>query len=189
MAKNDFIAFSPPLNGGNVVTKLFLVAPGTTSSINAGEFVVKTPGTGSGKYAAAFTASSATQPQVGTDYLAGFALSTSTETTTASGFVEVAAIVPGQVFLGAPKTAANFGLTAGSLSQGTYNAQVGKRVLIDVTGGVMTVLSTDSWTVAAGKNGLIVEYIDVTTSNGKVAFSLNTNLLYQSQLLASSSAV
>lgn len=188
MAKNDFIAYSPPLTG-MVVTKQYLVAKGTTSSINAGEFVIKTPGTGSGGFAAAFTASVATQPAVGTDYLAGFALSTSTETTTASGLVEVAAILPGQVFLGAPKTAANFGLTSGSYSQATYNANLGKRVLIDVTAGVHTVLNTDNWSAASGKNGLIVEYIDVTTTNGKVAFSLNTNLLYQSQLVSTSGAV
>ena len=187
MAKNDFQLFNP--SGTATPTKQFLVAPGTTSSINTGEFVIKTPGSGTSKYAAAFTASSATQPTVGTDYLAGFAMSTSTETTTASGVVEVAALIPGTVYLGNPKTAANFGLTTGSLSQTTYNAQVYKRVLIDVTAGVMTVLSTDSWTVSGGKNGLIIEYIDVTTSSGKVAFSLNQNLYYANQLLTSSGAV
>lgn len=172
MAKNDFQIQYPPHTGTNRAN-LFLVAPGTTSSINAGEFVVKPLGSGSGKYAAAFTASQALQPSVGTDYLAGFAMSTSTETTTASGLVEVFYIDPATIYFGNPKTAASFGLTVGSLSQATYNAQVGKRVLIDVTSGVFTVLSTDS-----ANNGLVVEYADVTTTNGKVAFSLRGGLAY-----------
>ena len=172
MAKNDFQIQYPPHTGTNRAN-LFVVAPGTTSSINAGEFVVKPLGSGSGKYAAAFTASQALQPQVGTDYLAGFAMSTSTETTTASGLVEVFYVDPATIYFGNPKTAANFGLTAGSLSQATYNAQVGKRVLIDVTSGVHTVLATDNV-----NSGLVVEYVDVTTSNGKVAFSLRGGLAY-----------
>lgn len=170
MAKNDFVAFAPVIDGADVVHQ-FLVAPGTTSSINAGEFATKALGTNT--YAKAFTASQALQPQVGTDYLAGFAMSTSTETTTATGFVEILYMDPAQIYLANPKTAANFGLTAGSLSQATYNAQVGKRVLIDVTAGVHTVLSTDNV-----NSGLVVEYVDVTTTNGKVAFSLRGGLAY-----------
>ena len=156
MAKNDF-SIQFPVDSGTNRNSQFLVAPGTTSS-------------GSGKYAAAFTASQALQPQVGTDYLAGFAKSTSTETTTATGYVEVFYIDPATIYYGNPKTAANFGLTAGSLSQATYNAQVGKRVLIDVTAGVHTVLATDNV-----NNGLVVEYQDITTCGGKVAFSLAYN--------------
>jgi hypothetical protein len=113
------------------------------------------------------------QPQVGTDYLAGFAMSTSTETTTASGLIEVLYVDPSIMFYGNPKTAASFGLTVGSLSQATYNAQVGKRVLIDVTAGVHTVLATDNV-----NSGLVVEYQDVTTAAGKVAFSLRGGLAY-----------
>lgn len=172
MSKNDFILQYPVANGSNR-TAQFLVAPGTTSSINTGEFATKA--LGGATYAKAFTASQALQPSVGTDYLAGFAMSTSTETTTATGFVEIFYLDPATIYYGNPKTAANFGLTAGSLSQATYNAQVGKRVLIDVTTGVMTVLSTDNV-----NNGLVVEYIDVTTSNGKVAFSLRGGLAYNS---------
>lgn len=189
MAKNDFNLLTPPSTGTAVSTHIYLVAPGTTSSINAGEFVVKTPGQGSGKYAASFTASASTQPTVGTDYLAGFAMSTSTETTTATGFVEVLELSPNQVFLANPATAANFGLTSGSQSQSLYNAQVGKRVLIQVSSGVFTVLSTDNWTVAGGKNGVIVEYSDVTQFPGKVAIKLNGNLFYANQLLTTSGAV
>lgn len=172
MAKNDFI-LQPPVNSGTNRTAQYIVAPGTTSSINVGEFVIKPLGSGSGKYAQAFTASQSLQPQVGTDYVAGFAMSTSTETTTASGLVEVLYLDPAQIYFGVPATAANFGLTQGSLSQATYNAQVGKRVLIQVSNGVFTVLSTDGV-----NNGLVVEYTDVTTSNGKVAFSLRGGLAY-----------
>lgn len=172
MAKNDFILQYPVDNGSNR-TAQFLVAPGTTSSINAGEFVIKNLGAGSGNYAKAFTASQSLQPSVGTDYLGGFAMSTSTETTTATGFVEVFYLDPATIYYGNPATAANFGLTQGSLSQATYNAQVGKRVLIQVSNGVFTVLNTDNV-----NNGLVVEYTDVTTSNGKVAFSLRGALAY-----------
>lgn len=172
MAKNDF-ALQYPVDNGSNRTNQFLVAPGTTSSINAGEFVIKPLGAGSGKYAQAFTASQSLQPQVGTDFLAGFAMSTSTETTTATGFVEVFYLDPAIIYFGNPATAANFGLTQGSLSQATYNAQVGKRVLIQVSNGVFTVLNTDNV-----NSGLVVEYVDVTTSNGKVAFSLRGGLVY-----------
>jgi hypothetical protein len=171
MAKNDF-ALLTPVADKSVSTHIYLVAPGTTSSINAGEFVIK--GLGVNKYAAAFTASQALQPGTGTDYIAGFAMSTSTETSTATGYVEVMELNRSQVFLGNPKTAANFGLTAGSQSQATYNAQVSKRVLIDVTSGVHTVLSTDS-----ANNGLVIEYSDVTQYPGKVAFSLRDALSYK----------
>ena len=172
MAKNDF-SIQFPVDSGTNRNSQFLVAPGTTSSINAGEFVVKALGSGSGKYAAAFTASQALQPQVGTDYLAGFAKSTSTETTTATGYVEVFYLDPATIYYGNPKTPANFGLTSGSLSQATYNAQVGRRVLIDVTAGVHTVLAADG-----ANNGLVVEYQDITTCGGKVAFSLRGGLAY-----------
>src|SRR6185369_9977394 len=143
MAKNDFSVLEPVAGGIPTITQ-YIVAPGTTSSINAGEFVIKNVGSGSGNYAKAFTASAATQPVVGTDYIAGFAMSTSTETTTATGVVEVMQFQPGVVYLGNPKTASNFGQGT-TPSQSTYNAQVGKRVLIDVTSGVMTVLATDGW--------------------------------------------
>lgn len=185
MAKNDFALLTPPSTGTAVSTHIYVVAPGTTSSINAGEFVLKTPGTGSGKFAAAFTASSATQPAVGTDYLAGFAMSTSTETTTATGYVEVMELSSNQIFLANASQTGNYGITAGSLSQNLYNAQVGKRVLIQVTAGVFTILSTDAWSSGTGKNGVIVEYLDVTQFPGKVAVKLNGNLFYANQLVTS----
>lgn len=171
MAKNDFSVLMPVPDKA-VPTHIYIVAKGTTSSINAGEFVIKA--LGGATYAAAFTASQALQPSVGTDYLCGFAMSTSTETTTATGFVEVLEITPNMVFQGNPKTAANFGLTSGSQVQGTYNNQVGKRVLIDVTSGVHTVLASDG-----ANNGLVVEYSDVTQYPGKVSFSLRAGLSYK----------
>ena len=187
MAKNDFALLSPPATGVAVSTHIYLVAPGTTSSINAGEFVIKK--VGSGNWASAFTASVSTQPAVGTDYLAGFAMSTSTETTTATGYIEVMELSPNQIFLANPTTVANFGQTAGSLSQTSYNAQVSKRVLIQTSSGVMTVLNTDNWGTQTGKNGVIVEYLDVTQFPGKCAIKLNGNLFYANQLLLNSGAV
>lgn len=164
MAKNDFSVLYPP--GDKLpATHQYIVAKGTTSSINAGEFVLKPLGNAS--FATAFTASQALQPEVGTDYIAGLAMSTSTETTTASGVVEVMELTPNMVFLGNPKTASTFN------SQAKYNGLVGARVHIDVTSGVHTVLATD-FTVG----GLVIEYLDISTQPAKVAFKLRGALFY-----------
>lgn len=173
MAKNDFSLLMPPSTGTKTSTHQYLVAPGTTSSINAGEFVYKPLGSGAGNYAKAMFSGSSTQPVLASDYIAGFAMSTSTENSTATGLVEVMEVTPDMVFLGNPATAANFGLTTGSLSQATYNAQVGKRVLIQGSSGVFTVLTTDG-----SSNGVVVEYVDVTQFP-KVAFSLRAGLNYK----------
>ncbi len=180
MAKNDFQLLWPTPNN-LPPTHPYLVIPGTTSSINVGEFVIKPVGTGSSNYAKAFTASVSTQPLVGSDWIAGFAMSTSTETTTATGFVEVMDLVPGIVFLGNPAAPTSWD------TQAEYNLLVGARVLIQNSSGVMTVLATDAWTAAA-KNGLIVQYIDITQYPAKVAFSLNNMLSYQNQVLSTTLA-
>ncbi len=173
MAKNDFSLLSPPSTGTNVATHIYPVRSGTTSSINAGEFVLKT-GLGAAGFAKAFTASQALQPSTGTDYIVGFAMSTSTETTTATGFVEIMEMSANQVFLGNPKVVGTWGQTAGSQNQTTYNNLVGSRVLIDVTSGVHTLPAVDNV-----NNGVVVEYLDVTQFPGKAAFSLRAANLYK----------
>jgi len=174
MAKNDFSLLYPSSNNFPS-THQYVVAPGTTSSINAGEFVLKVGlGKGANSWVKAFTATQALQPSTGTDYIVGLAMSTSTETTTATGYVEVAEMSPNQVFLGAPKVVATFGQTAGSQSQTTYNNLVGARVLIDVTAGVHTLLAADNV-----NNGVVLEYLDVFQFPGKAAFSLRAGNLYK----------
>lgn len=60
----------------------------------------------------------------------------------------------------APKVAATYN------TQAKVNALVGARVLLDLTGGVYTILAADG----AG-NGCVLEYIDVSRYPGMVAFS------------------
>jgi hypothetical protein len=174
MAKNDF-SLLYPVDSNLPPTHIYPVAAGTTSSINAGEFVLKALGTvASGKAAKAFTASQSLQPSTGTDYIVGLAMSTSTETTTATGYVEVMEMSPNLVFIGNPDVVATWGQTTGSQSQTTYNNLVGSRVLIKVTAGVHTLLAADNV-----NNGLVVEYLDVTQFPGKAAFSLRAGNLYK----------
>lgn len=164
MAANDFQiytdnSFGPP------GTTLHHVASGTTSSINVGELVYKTLGSA---YVVAKTASDATKPVVATDFIAGVAASTSTETASAAGDVYVYPNSRGMTYLGAPKVAATWN------TQAKYDALVGSRVLIDVSaGGVMTVLAADSAT-----SGLVVEPLDIAKYPNRVRFSLRQALNY-----------
>lgn len=145
-----------------------VVAGGTPPAINAGEMVLKTLGN---QYVIPLTTS---KPVVATDFIAGISETASTEASaTTDGIVRVTPYSAGQIWLIAPKTPANFGLTPGSVSQTTYNAKVGQRVTIDVTAGVQTINSTDGST-----NGCIVENLDVVASPGKVAFSIREAAYY-----------
>ncbi len=98
----------------------------------------------------------------------GVAASTSTETASVDGSVDVIPASPGQIWMIAPKVAATWD------TQSEYNALVGSRVLVDNTTGTYTMLATD----AAG-NGCIVEYLDVAKYPGMVAFSWAPNCDYR----------
>ena len=93
--------------------------------------------------------------------------STSTETTTAAGTVEVVPLVPGVTYLVSPKVAATWD------TQAEYDALVGARVLLDVTNGVITILAADG-----ANNGCVVEPLDIRKYPGKVRFSLRQGLNY-----------
>lgn len=149
---------------GSIGTIKMAVTSGTTSSINAGELVLKTPGSA---FVTAWDATASTKPVVGTDYLAGLAMSTSTETATAVGYVEILPIIPGQIFLGNPKVAATWD------TQAEYDALVGDRVLLDTVSGVQTLLATDGATY-----GLVIQPLDISAYPGKIAFSFNPNVNY-----------
>lgn len=141
------------------------VNSGTTSSIKAGELVLKALGSA---FVTAWTAGSAAKPVVSTDFLAGLATTTSTETTSAKGVVTVQPLIPGVVYLGKPNDSTLWD------TQAEYDALVGDRVLLDCSaGGVQTVLSTDGST-----NGLVVEPLDIAKYPSKVAFSLRAGLSY-----------
>ena len=153
MAKGDINPFessNASKMGGSIKA---LVVSGTTASINAGEPVQKLAG-------AAGASQFPNNGPTATIRIMGVAASASTETASTAGTVDVITPSQGQVWLIAPKVAATFN------TQSNYNNQVGKRVLIDLTGGVYTLLAADG----AG-NGCIIEWIDVIRYPGVVAFS------------------
>lgn len=150
----------------------------TAPAINAGEPVAKALGA---QYATPlYTATSAAKPAVATDFLAGISVSTSTETSTVDGSVQAIPITPGQRFIIKPKVPATFFGAGTSPNQTTYNALVGKRVLLDFvantaagTGGTFTILAADS-----AANGCVIEDFNVTDNPGLVAFSFRQALMY-----------
>lgn len=130
-------------------------ADGTVSRIKAGEPVMKRAG-------ATCVLAAITNFPTSTLRVVGVASSTSTETASVAGTVDVIPATNGQLFMIAPKVAATWD------TQAEYNALIGARVLIDNTSGTYTLLASDS----AG-NGCIVEYLDVTRYPGMVAFSFS----------------
>lgn len=138
-----------------------VAAQATPPLINAGEMVLKTLGN---EYV---TAMATNKPVVATDFLAGISLTASTESTTTDGTVEVMPLVPGVIYLIAPKVAATFN------TQAKYNALVGARVLIDVTSGKETILAADGST-----SGCVIENLNIQQYPGLVAFSIRTGAAY-----------
>ena len=161
MAIGDIALFentnSVHMNG----SQKFLVASGTIQSIKAGEPVQKLAG------AAKVTALLTNSPTA-TNRIVGVAASTSTETASVAGLVDVIPAAPGQIWLISPKVPASWN------TQALYNAIVGSRVLIDLTSSSYTLLAADG----AG-NGCIVEYLDVGLYPGKVAISFSPLVDYR----------
>jgi hypothetical protein len=141
------------------------VAAGAAATIKAGRLVKKALGNAS---VVAFAASDATEPVVGTDYLVGLATSTSTETASVAGTVQIMPILPGMVFLGKANTATSWD------TQAEYDALVGDRVLLDSAADrTQTILHTDG-----ANNALVVEPLDIAKYPGKVAFSVRNGAMY-----------
>lgn len=144
--------------GGSVK---YLVPSGTTASINAGEPVEKLAGANGVK-------ALVTNAPTTTDRIVGIAASASTETASVSGTVDVIPVNDSQIWLIAPKVAASWN------TQTLYNANVGKRVLIDLTTGTYTILAADG-----ASNGCIVEFLDISRYPGMVAFSFSPLVDYR----------
>lgn len=123
-----------------------------------------------------YTTSSASSagPVVGTHRIVGVAASTSTETASVAGTVEVIPLVPGQVWTIPAQTAATFGVGATPV-QATYDALVGDRVLIDLasgySAGAYSLLAADGATY-----GCVVMPLDVTKQSGRVAFAFRDDV-------------
>lgn len=159
MANGDITILDQSTMAG-IGARRFLVAASATL-INAGEPVTKALG------AAVVTPMATNKPVVATDFLAGIAATTSTNTAGAAGDVWVNPLVPGVIYLMAPKVAATWN------TQALYDALVGARVLIDLTSSVYTILATDGAT-----SGCVVEALDIAKYPGKVAFSIRNAVSY-----------
>ncbi len=159
MALGDIKVLSPA-QFGDIGTKKYAVAASATL-IYPGEPVAKAlAGT-------AVTPMATNKPVVGTDYLAGIATTTSTNTASAAGTVEVMPIVPNVVYTMKPNVATSWD------TQAEYDALVGSRVLIDLTAGSYTILASDGATY-----GCVIEPLDIAKNPGVVAFSFRNGVNY-----------
>lgn len=102
---------------------------------------------------------------VATDFFVGIAETDSTNTAGAAGTVQVLPMSPQTTYLIKPKVAASYD------TQAEYDALVGKRVLIDLTGSSFTLLAADNATY-----GFVIMPLDVSKYLGKVAFSVRAGL-------------
>ncbi len=172
MALNDITPYDDGVFSENNA-KLWKVVASSNgpASIKAGELVlVGGLGAGTAKAGAAtrWGTSVASKPSVGTDYIAGLAMTTSTETATVAGTIAVMPITGNVTFLGNPDTAATWN------TQAKYDALVGSRVKLSTSStGVQTILATDSF-----YNALVVESLNITAYPGKVRFSINPRVMY-----------
>ena len=105
------------------------------------------------------------KPVVATDYLLGVACSTSTNTSTSAGTVEVTPIDSGDVWLITANDSTAYA------TQALYDALVGKRVLIDLTTLKYTILASDNSTY-----GCVIQPLDIAKYPGKVAFSFRAGV-------------
>lgn len=143
---------------GTIGSRKANVASGATT-INSGEPVARALGV------ATVTILATNQPVVGTTFLEGIATSTSTQTASLAGTVDVQPLVPGVIFLIDPLVPATFD------TQAEYDALVGDRVLLDLTGGTYTILAVDGAT-----SGCVIEPLDIAIHPGKVAFSFRNGV-------------
>jgi len=159
MAIGDITILDQSTMAGIGARKQIVLAGAT--AILAGEPVAKALG------APSVTAMATNKPVVATDFLAGIAATSSTQTASADGEVWVYPIVPGVQYLIKPNVAATFD------TQAEYDALVGDRVLIDLTAGSYTILATDGAT-----SGCVIEPLDISKYPGRVAFSFRNAVSY-----------
>ena len=187
MAVNDITVLAPITSFGENGTQRHNVAAnasgqGTVAAgtyipaFRPGELAIKALGAVTVTPLYTTSASGNTKPVVATDYIVGLVVGpkTSTETDTAAGIVDIMPIVPGAIYLINAKVAATFGVSSTPV-QSTYDALVGKRVLLDLASGyaagTYTILASDSAT-----SGVVIAPLDVTKYPGKVAFQFRAGL-------------
>jgi len=147
-----------------VPVRTFQVTSGSASSIKAGE-VVKMTTIGTSVFAAAATDA---MPAIGTDFLFGIAATTSTDTASVAGTVDVYMPLPGVVYRGAAKssTAAN--------TDAKILALANKRSVFDLTASVWTL---DTAAADSSTNGLIYTGTGDSSKN-QVDFMISTRATY-----------
>lgn len=146
----------------NVPTYKYRVQAGATT-INAGEPVkIATAG------AAYVVRSADAEPVTGTPTFVGIAATTSTQTASADGVVEVYRPVQGVVFRAAAKVKTAIDTDAEVLTI------LNNRTVFDLTGSVYTL---DESAADAGTNGLIV--VDADPVKGTVDFEVRASVLAQ----------
>lgn len=159
MARNDIVLASPVRHG---VVRRHVVAAGAATTILAGEPVMKTLGS------AAVIPATNNKPVVATDFFVGIAMSDSTDTVAAAGYVDVCEIDPRDVWSIKPKVAATWD------TQAEYDALVGDRVLLDLTTASWTILATDGAT-----SGCVIQPLnDINVFPGRVLFSFRAGVSY-----------
>lgn len=159
MALGDLTLASDPTNAAGGSRPFQVVSGGSPPAINAGEPVSKVLGS---QYVIIMPNA---KPVVADANTVGVSMTTSSETSSSDGTVQVIPIDPRVIWSITPQTAATYGVGA-TTNQTTYNALVGARVVFQVTSGTWKILSTDS-----SGNGLVIEASDVTKNLGKVNFS------------------
>jgi len=164
MALGDITPYEA-VDGGSLASRSHQVkANASYPIINAGEPVSKTLGN---QYVLAGVNATPLVNQAITSAWAGIAATTSNETTSVDGTVQVIPLGFGsQMWLNTPLSTSTYGVGS-TPNQTTYNALVGARVCMQLTSGTYNILATDN-----NKNGLVVENLDVIRYPGKVAFSV-----------------
>ncbi len=156
MALGDITILEQSSTEGGRGGRRYNVGLGATA-INAGEPVARALG------ATSVTACATSAGVVSTDYIVGIATTTSTQTATANGVVNVIPLQNTTTYLIAPKTAATWN------TQTKYDDLVGKRMTIDLTSSSYTLNATDN-----SSNACVVMPLDIAKYPGKVAIAFRT---------------
>ena len=162
MALNDILIYDEA-DYGYPGDESYAVAASATT-IKAGEPVAKALGNTTGTVV---TPAASGTPVVATDYYAGIAASTSTNTATAAGTVKVTKMAPGVTYIIAPLVAATWN------TQAKYDALVGSRVLFDLTSSTYTIAASDDPTY-----GCVIMPLDIVKYPKKVRFAFRRAVSY-----------
>jgi hypothetical protein len=167
MALSDIIVKQDSNGVGEKGAEVFAVAASATL-INAGDPVIKALGNTTGYVVAPMaTDSPIVSGMSATTPICGVATTTSTNTASAVGTVKVLIADSAVTFLISPNDPTAWA------TQTLYNALVGSRVLMDLSNGVYTILSTDDPTY-----GCVIEPLDISVYPGKVAFKFRAASSY-----------